>query len=246
MGLLSFFSRKNKKVSNTDALSLALQKALEAMDVGSCEAFYSCLLQSKLLVRTEMSNGNLTFPTFSDGTVPIFSSLSRLLDDTSIDGLPSYAEVVATELFAINPGINYHLNPFSEYKKVLSAVEIAYVTTPPANFTQQINVPRGTTILTGIPAEVPETMLSFLRTHFGMFPCVAKAYLNLVILQGADEVPHYLVSVLLDQELQDFSQLIPQDMTRLSGDGNYVDFRSIVPGDVDEENSMLFYKRPPK
>lgn len=54
MGFFDFFKGKKKKPSEGDALDLALQKAME--DPASREAFYDCLLQSKLLVRAVKSD----------------------------------------------------------------------------------------------------------------------------------------------------------------------------------------------
>jgi hypothetical protein len=236
MGLFGFFSRKEKK-KNEDALDLALQKAME--DPESREAFYDCLSRSNLLVRTVKSEGVTRFAIFADGTLPVFSSLQRLLDDASIDSFPSYATVPATEIFASYPGA-VHLNPFSACNKLLNPDETAYVSRTPVGAAQKMAFPEGVQI--ALPREVPEAMLEFLRTHFRNVP-VAKAYLNLMRVKGSEEAPHYLVFVLPDREIEDFSRLLPENMTRFIPAGSYVDFVPVSPEQVNEKNSLLFYER---
>jgi hypothetical protein len=240
MGLFGLFSRKDKK-KDEDALDLALQKAME--DPQSWEAFYGCLSRSNLLVRTVKSKGVTCFATFADGTLPVFSSFQRLLDDASIDSFPSYATVPATEIFSSCPDA-MHLNPFSARNKLLNLDETAYASRIPVGAAREMVFPEGVTMLITRPREAPEPMLEFLRTHFTTVPAVAKAYLSLIQIKGVEETPHYLVSILPDREVEDFSRLLPENMTHVIPAGSYVDFRPIPPAEeVDENRNILFYER---
>jgi hypothetical protein len=240
MGMFGLFSRKDKK-KDEDALHLALQKAMENPE--SREAFYGRLLRSNLLVRTERSGGATRFMTFKDGTLPVFSCLQRLIDDPSIDGFPSYATVPATEVFASCPGAAVHLNPFSECNKLLGPDEIAYISRPPASANQKMELPEDAVLLLAPPREVPEAMLDFLRRHFRNFHAVAQACLSLMRIEGCEETPHYLVSVVTDREVDDFSRLLPENMTRFIQAGSYVDFRPVSPEEMGEKDSILLYER---
>lgn len=248
MGLFDFFSRKNQKPVAKDPLNAALQRAMD--DPENREAFYDCLLRSEVLVRTEKvgikgaGKGEIRMVSFADGTLPIFSCLDRLLDDESMDGFPSYTGIAAKELFTTFSGTTFWLNPFSTPNKIITPEEVAYISIPPAGPSQVVELPEGSGMLIGIPKEIPDALLTALRHHFKEFHIIAAAYLSLIILPDSeDAIAHYLISVVLDYEIDDFGELIPQNLTRFIEAGSYVDFTPVFQEDVDEENSILFYQR---
>lgn len=238
MGFFDFFKGKKKKSSDDDALYFALQKAMKNPE--HREAFYDCLLTSELFIRTGKTNSQ--YMTFNDGTLPVFSSPQRMLDDASLDGFPAYTRVMAKDLFAAHPGSTFWLDPFSEYNKQLIPDEISYIMAEPAEPSTLIQPQEEQSMLIGIPKDVPEAMVNSLKEHFRSQPSVSAAYLNLILIEG-EEQTHYLVSIMTNGEMsdEDFGKLLPQNFTRFIEPGTYVDFRPVAPGDVDEENSILFY-----
>ena len=61
--------------------------------------------------------------------------------------------------------------------------------------------------------------------------------------EGSTEAPHYLVSIVTGREVDEFSRLLPENMARFIQAGSYVDFRSVSPEEMGEQDSILFYER---
>ncbi|SHN63824.1 SseB family protein [Desulfovibrio litoralis] len=112
MGLFDFFKSKKKEKNEIDLIYKAIIAAnLNPSLEDDC---YNLVLESEVLVRTGRGK---EYMTFSDGTLPVFSSLEHLLKDKSIDGFPSYDQVKLKE-FITKTDYNSSkiiVNPFSEY-----------------------------------------------------------------------------------------------------------------------------------
>jgi len=96
--------------------------------------FYIELLKTKLIllesendikeeegIRESEENESISFITFEEGIVPIFSSISKIHEDDDYKNHTSIIAILGKDLFKNLKGLTFILNPFSDYRKKLES-----------------------------------------------------------------------------------------------------------------------------
>ena len=203
MGLFDLFKKQPKQPEkNFTEFEHILMKA--ANEPAYRAEFYKRLLSDNLVVLTakddQTNSGTLeegttvSFISFQDGKIPVFTSTERIFDKGIIKEEMSYMALKGEDLFVNTKGATFILNPYSDFGKELLPDEIQSLLDG--------------TILTrdhnqiGQPSKYPTEIVESLKVLFSGSPIVNKAYLGWVYDASSGLPPHYIFAIDADGDLE--------------------------------------------
>lgn len=167
-----------------------------------------------------------------DGTpvIPFFSSLEVL--QKSIEDEQSYLALPARSLFEITLGATLFLNPRSDYGKEFIPEEVQHLLS--VGLSQEPNqrvVEKETKVLLGQPSNFPSKMVDSLIQLLSKYKNVNKGYLAFMHDTSVDEMPHLVVGIEADGDIE----LVIREAGNVAGDsapdGEPVDLYRVDPAD---------------
>jgi len=158
--------------------------------------FYKKLLNSRIFFLTAgeppekekkiISEGErLPIRGFSDGTLPIFSSKNRMLDNNSpLKSSPAaYLAMNGKDFFNTCKGAKFVLNPWSDVAKELLPAEIdSILTGKKQQDPVEIKLTKETKVLVGEPANIPSGFIESLRSYCKTNRDIKMVYVLFVVM----------------------------------------------------------------
>ncbi len=256
--MLKFWEEGEKKKENDGNRSMKPENRLEALLIqagtgmeGSRKDFYSEFLQSEILVLTgePLKNiGEVTlkedetieFVMLENGSLPIFSSVSRIRDGNPQEEI-SYIKLSVQDFLEIYDGrMKVILNPFSPYGKEFTPEELRMIRkhkfdelVDGQKNVQDIEIQEETEMLIGLPEEEPIQLLRSLEAHFVDDPDLKAAYYAQVMMVGVDKEPNLLIVLDMETENQDLVQEAGKIASEHLSDEEVIDFMTVVKSDPD-------------
>jgi hypothetical protein len=237
MGFFDLFKKKDEAPEG-NRLEEALKKA--AGEPAWRKTFYELLLAEDVVILTDgkaeannkgmlESGTSVGIVSFSDGKIPVFTSVDRIFDNDVIKEQVHQMTMKGRHLFELTAGASYFLNPYSDYRKDLLPDEVADLLNgtlfSPAN---TITVEKETQVLIGQPSVYPDEAVASLKLVFAKYPAVKAAYLGWIHNPESKDPAHYIFAVEGDGVVEDAIQeagFVAQehlrgqifDLTRISG-----------------------------
>jgi len=193
-----------------------LDKALDAarQDVEKQSAFYDAFLNSELFIPTlDDSSPDITPRRSAEGEafmpyvveqngkayLPVFDSVERL--SKWIQRQVDYLSMPAHALIRSIQGDTYFaLNIGTDFWKEFSPEEIQWLrSTVEQAQPHSTTVPAGTTVMVGVPAQIPNGLRSELRDSLSRNTEIRRAYIGQVHLVTPGEQPHLVIALEPDE-----------------------------------------------
>jgi len=249
MGLFDRFKKQPKEQEQSlNELESVLIKA--AQQPAYRAEFYKRLLTDDLVVLTAgneqptsgtVEEGNtVSFISFQDGKIPVFTSTDRIFDKGIVKEQMSYMALKGEDLFINTKGATFVLNPYSDYGKELLPDEIQRVLDGTI-FTQSHNevvIEEDTDVQIGQPAEYPTEIVESLRIVFSGSSVVKKAYLGWIYDASSGLPPHYIFALEADGDVKEVVHQAGFTAKEHLSPEEIVDFIQI---DVNDTNGLSAY-----
>jgi SseB protein C-terminal domain/SseB protein N-terminal domain len=245
-------------LADENALERSLR--LAADDPASRPDFYKLLLASTIVVIGNSGQRRPGLVTIAAGDdvaiaswtkdddtsfVPFFTSLTAL--QRVLTEETNYLSLPARDFFELTKGATLHLNPSLDHSKEFFPSEVIAILSGGVNqVPSQRVIQEETQVLLGQPKELPERMITALRSHFARRSQIQAAYVCLMHDPSIDEQPHLLVGILADGDFEIVSREAGSVINDTAPD--VCDVMRIVVGDTGPSSYFLaeckpFYER---
>jgi hypothetical protein len=200
MDLFKFLKKKK-----ADSFEDLLKKA--ATDPSSRAEFVKRILTEDLVVLTgnkfegeagliRMEVGaKISIFSYADKRIPIFTSPERIFDKGLFKGNPQYFQAQGADIFELLKGANLILNPYSDYGKAFTPVEVQNLLQGRLTDLKEIKYDKATPIKIGQPAKYPTEIVAALKMLFKTKPDVLTAYLGWFHDPATVDPPHYIFAI---------------------------------------------------
>lgn len=197
--LVSALTGEPDKNQDLDMLYIIMNESVKSTAVRPL--FYKELLESRLYFLTVgeppekeekmilNSDTNMSVRSFADGTIPVFSSAERILDNDSPlkQERSAYISLKGRELFLTCKGAKFVLNPWSDISKELLPGEISSILSENNQKSNSFKISEGTRILLGVPSKIPDSLVENIQKYCGINTDIKRIYLLLAVFPDKQE-----------------------------------------------------------
>jgi hypothetical protein len=205
-----------------------LERLLEAAthEIGLRPEFYRCLLATEVLVpiaRDLLPGTRGTADTTLHvvtlvrhdhvAVIPFYSSSASAYQAPAVD---KYALMTVRELFAAQPGMHFHLNPYSPFGREFTPEEVEKLLTyGTLGETAHSVIIEDETVRVSAPSSVPDAMLAALRVLYARHFHIQAAYLAQLARPGHSDS----LLIMLDTESTDLLRVVRESATVIQDTG---------------------------
>jgi len=222
-------------------------------DAGARPAFYRAFLDATLLVicnapGAEVASSGRGVARLEDVqsvvqmqdpegnfVIPIFSSIPRLEETNA--GRVTCVQLKGREILGLlGTEKPFVLNPMSQYSKEFTPQELADLQDGSMfQEPEHLTYPPDAKVTPGLPEGYPESLVEALKSLLGRYPEVTRAYLASINSPGSSDAPHPIVGIDLTGNWFDVVRDAGLVAEHILGDGQYLDFLPLRPGDAISE-----------
>lgn len=233
-----------------------------ATDPAARPAFYRALPEHDLLVipdgympereqsvtlTADVSLKFRTMPIKGTSYVPIFTSVDRI--SAIVNKQVGFVALKGRDLLSLLRDRDLVINPGSAYGKFLTRQEVSAITDGTIFNPSAMPDVGGKEVLLGQPRDYPRHITEPLARFFAKQRDVKAAYLAHVLVQGADEVPHTLIGVMVAGNWSRIVEEAGVVVREVAKPEEIVDFTQMHAGATNEISEYMlretkpFYKR---
>jgi len=249
MGLLDFFKTKKDKTVDSEEVEKTISNNLETLlktastEPGLRPLFYKTLLEFELIVLTNKLTGdeglttlekdtNIKIITLTDGKIPVFTSTDRIFDNKIIETEVPFIGMVGRTLLETTKGATLVLNPFSDFSKEMTPLEITSLlngTFFQPKHTEEIK--KNTKIRIGQPAQIPDGMEKSISTYSKTRSEIEAVYIAMLERVGSGEYPSLLIALKVNHKGDEILGEIGEAIQTHIPKGEHIDFMEISNND---------------
>ncbi len=221
---------------------------LAAKDQSYINQFYTDLLANELFVITGVNKAKQTDPkdiqegeqvsllTFNDGRIPVFTAPSRIFDGNHFQERVNFLPMNIQDIHEMLPDKTLILNPFSEIGKEMLPVELQDLFDGKIFGEHQaidVDEQNDGQMRIGIPEDIPSAMKLELIDLLGKH-AVELAYFAIYYTSEEESLPHWLLALQHQGNLEEIANLAGPIMQRHLPEGSGIEFL-----ELNEENQHM-------